>query len=152
MNQVIPKPLLNSMDMKRFSFFLKTKTLRTSFFALMSSSLVLIVVGFIDLKRFYFGCLLTLCFVASIGLGGLFFTMLHHTTKARWSVVVRRIFEAMSSLILPASLLIIPVFFGLSSLYEWARHATHDTLIQHKSLYLNQPFFIFRSVLFFLIF
>ena len=41
-----------------------------------------------------------------------------------------------------------PFAFGLPYLYAWARPdaVAHDPLLQHKSLYLNVPFFLARAV------
>ena len=43
---------------------------------------------------------------------------------------------------------VLPIAFGVADLYEWARpeHVAHDPILQHKSLYLNVPFFLARTV------
>jgi hypothetical protein len=51
------------------------------------------------------------------------------------------------------ALLFLPVVLGVSSLYEWADagKVAHDPLLQHKSVYLNVPFFLARAVLYFVV-
>ena len=54
--------------------------------------LLLSVIGyFSNSKQFYFSYLISFTFWVSLGLGGLFFTMLHHISGARWSTVLLRI-------------------------------------------------------------
>ena len=49
------------------------------------------------------------------------------------------------------ALLFVPLLFGVHSLYEWARpeRVGIDSMLQHKSLYLNVPFFAVRTLLYF---
>jgi hypothetical protein len=63
-------------------------------------------------------------FYLSIALGGLFFVMLQHLTRAGWSVVVRRLAEGyMKNLILMA-LLFIPILMNVEKIYAWADPGT----------------------------
>ena len=90
-------------------------------------------------------------FVLSVALGGLFFVLLHHATQAGWSVVVRRIAEnAMAALPLLA-LLFVPLLLSLGDLFPWshAEAAAAEPLLVHKRPYLNVPFFVLRTVLYF---
>ncbi len=105
-------------------------------------------------SRFWHAYLLNVCFVLSIGLGGLFFVILQHLTNAKWSVVVRRIAELTTLLIPLCGILLIPVLvsilLGNSQLYDWndAEHVAHDPVLQAKAAYLNAPFFVIRSLLY----
>ena len=64
-------------------------------------------------------------FYLSIALGGLFFTMLQHLTRAGWSVTVRRIAEGyMKNLILMA-LLFVPIFLNIGNIWAWADKGDH---------------------------
>jgi hypothetical protein len=49
------------------------------------------------------------------------------------------------------AVLFVPLAFGLPYLYVWARPeaVAHDELLQHKSVYLNVPFFLFRAAFYF---
>ncbi|MDA7915822.1 hypothetical protein N9B94_01150 [Verrucomicrobia bacterium] len=58
------------------------------------------------LKQFSFSWLTNFMFFASLGLGGLFLTMVHHLVDANWSLPIRRINETLGSL-----LQVVAVFF-----------------------------------------
>ena len=93
-------------------------------------------------------------FVLSIGLGGLFFVLVHHSTQAGWSVVVRRIGEnAMATLPWMALLFVPLLVFGMGDLFHWthADAVAKDPLLQHKQAYLNSTFFLIRTVAYFAI-
>jgi hypothetical protein len=49
------------------------------------------------------------------------------------------------------AILFVPIAFGLGDLYLWAQPAVvaRDELLQHKAAYLNVPFFLGRTVLYF---
>jgi hypothetical protein len=114
--------------------------------------LILAAVGaFVNSERFFHAYLIGVLYWTSIGLGGLFFTMLHHLTGASWSVVIRRISETLMATLPICALLFIPILFGLHHLYEWARPeaVTGDHLLQMKSAFLNPIFFIIRTVIYF---
>ena len=103
---------------------------------------------FVDSPRFFFSYLTAFAFWVTIALGCLFFVMLHHLTGATWSVVVRRQAETIMSILSILALFFIPVLFGMNDLYHWT-HAdvvAGDHLLEHKSPYLNIPFFIMRSI------
>ena len=86
-----------------------------------------------------------------ISLGGLFFVMLQHVTRAGWSVVVRRIAEAFACNVGPMALLVLPILWGMHHLYHWS-HAdavAHDPLLAAKAGFLNPTFFIVRLAIYF---
>ncbi len=97
--------------------------------------------------------LVSFAFFLSLSLGALFFVMLHHVTRAGWSVVVRRIAEAMAANVWLMALLVLPILFGVEHLYHWAHPgaAEHDALIAGKVGFLNTTFFTIRVVLYFVI-
>ncbi len=100
------------------------------------------------------GYLTALFFFVSLALGGLFFTSIQHVTNAGWSVTIRRFSESLSTF-LPVGFVLTLIFivFGADSVYEWLHPeaVAKDHLLQHKSPYLNKPFFIIRTVLFFVL-
>jgi hypothetical protein len=65
--------------------------------------------------------------------------------------VIRRLLESATRTLPLMAVLFIPIALGLTDLYEWARpeHVAHDPILQHKSLYLNVPFFLARAVFYF---
>jgi hypothetical protein len=74
-------------------------------------------------------------------------------TGGGWGYVNQRILRA-AILTLPLlAVLFIPILLGLPTLYEWARPeaVAGDELLQHKAPYLNVPFFIARTVLYFIV-
>jgi hypothetical protein len=95
--------------------------------------------------------LVSFCFYLSLALGALFFVLLQHLTGSTWSVVVRRLAEAIASNLWVMAVLAIPILLGLSRLYAWADPATMqaDSLLQEKARYLNPAFFIVRTVIYF---
>ena len=50
-------------------------------------------------KHFLYAYLLNFCYFLTLSLGALFFVLLHHVTRAGWSVVVRRMAEVMAATI-----------------------------------------------------
>ncbi len=84
-------------------------------------------------------------------IGGLFFASIQHISKAGWSVNIRRFSEALTSFLPVAFVGGLVLLAGGHSLYEWMdkAHVAGDHLLEHKSGYLNVPFFIIRMVIFF---
>ena len=107
------------------------------------------------IPRLLHAYLLSFCFFLSISLGATFFVILHHLTGARWSVVTRRIAEALTTAIPILALMclpiVVPMLFGSGQLFEWndAGLRVSDELIRAKAAYLNAPFFAFRCALYF---
>lgn len=106
---------------------------------------------FLDHDQFYFSYLLNFSFFSSIALASLFFVMIQHLTRSEWSAAIRRIPEAISSNFWIWGLFIIPIFFGMHSLYHWthADAVAADPVLQGKEPYLNTTFFIIRQVIYF---
>ncbi len=77
--------------------------------------------------------------------------MMQYITGGAWGAVIRRLLESATRTLPLLALLFLPLALGLGELYEWARpeHVAHDPLLQHKSLYLNVPFFLGRAVFYF---
>jgi hypothetical protein len=77
-----------------------------------------------DFRTFFHSYLIGFMFFLAIALGGLFFVLLQHATKAGWSVNIRRIAEwYASSLPLMAALsvpILAAVLMGRGALYPWA--------------------------------
>jgi hypothetical protein len=103
--------------------------------------------------QFFFSWLVAFAFVATIGLGALFFTMVQHLTGSAWSVTVRRLMENLAATLPVAALLFVPVALGLSHIYEWTRAevVAHDHILQAKAAFLNPGFFLLRALLYFAI-
>ena len=108
---------------------------------------------FINQAQFFFSYLTAYIFTLTIVLGALFFLMLHHLTGADWSIVLRRILEAVTMTMPLMAILFIPVLLGLHDLYHWSHQdaVASDPILLKKSPYLNTVFFIIRAVVYFTI-
>lgn len=106
---------------------------------------------FLQEQQFFFSYLLSFAFFSSIALGSLFFVILQHLTRSEWSVVLRRIPETISSNIWIWGLFIIPILLGVHELFTWtsAEKLAEDPVLQHKSYYLNIPFYVIRQFIYF---
>jgi hypothetical protein len=112
--------------------------------------------GATDLGHFYFSYLTAFMFWLSIALGALGFVVIHHTVRAGWSVVVRRLAEHLMTGLPILGLLFLPILAGLfvpgghgeheTWLFHWA-HAPGDAIIEAKSGYLNTTGFIIRAAI-----
>ncbi len=99
------------------------------------------------LHSFLFGYV----FWAGIAVGSMALMMLHNLTGGGWGLIIRRCLEASMRTLPLMALLVLPILLGLPHLYIWARPevVAADELLQHKSGYLNSPFFVGRTVLYF---
>ena len=89
----------------------------------------------------------------ALTLGALFFVMLQHITRAGWSVVVRRIAEALACNVWLMAALALPIVLGMGHLYHWSHSdaAAGDPILAGKSGFLNPAFFVVRLVVYFAI-
>lgn len=108
---------------------------------------------FLDSKQFFHSYLVAYVFWTSIGLGGLFFTLLNHLVGAEWSIVLRRISETIMVTLPVMIIFFIPLIFGFHDLYHWSHKEVVDAdpILKAKAGYLNEPFFIIRTVVYFTI-
>lgn len=104
-----------------------------------------------DAKRTWANYLLNNYYFLSIAIGAAFFGAIQYITNSGWSAAFKRIPEAMVAYIPFAGVFFLLLFFGMHSIFEWTHEDViqHDHLIQHKSPYLNVPFFFIRVIVFF---
>ena len=97
--------------------------------------------------QFFHAYLMAYLFWLGIALGSLAIMMLHHLTGGTWGMLIQRVLEAGTRTLPLMVLLFVPLLFGLRDLYSWARPdiVAADTILQHKSAYLNVPFFLLRT-------
>jgi hypothetical protein len=117
----------------------------------------LLVGWFVDPRRTSFAYLDAWTFGVSLCLGSLLLLMMGHIAKASWTVVTRRIAEAIVSALPIYLVLFAPVLFALPHLYPWAADtrelsAPLASSIAHKRVYLNPIFFAVRTAFYFLVF
>ena len=124
--------------------FTDNNNLSRKFLYLGVFSSILSYIGFInDSDHFYHSYLVSFVFWMTLSGGCMFFVMMHYAMNATWSVAMRRIAETSMSLIPYVCLFSIPLYFGMNSLYEWTHHSM-------KQPYLSKPFFIGRTLFYFL--
>ena len=89
----------------------------------------------------------------SIAMGGAFFLVIQSITQSGWSSSFRRIAEALMSYVPVASVFFLILYFGVSDIYHWSHPdiVASDPLIEHKSPYLNVPFFFARLIIYFIL-
>ncbi len=87
----------------------------------------------------------------ALAIGASFFMALQYITQSGWSAGFKRVPEAMASYIPFAAVFFILLYFGMHSLYHWshAEAVEQDVLLQHKSPFLNIPFFFIRLLIYF---
>ncbi|MGC9259074.1 MAG: hypothetical protein ACP5I8_03210 [Phycisphaerae bacterium] len=102
-------------------------------------------------RQFLFSYLTAWLLFFVISASALLFVLGHHLFRASWSVVVRRLAEAMSCNFIPLLVLTIPLLLGFHKIFIWTHyHYVHsDPNLLNKTSYLNVPFFMVRSVIYF---
>ncbi|HZQ61242.1 MAG TPA: hypothetical protein VFC24_07835 [Casimicrobiaceae bacterium] len=109
---------------------------------------VAVVGGWFDPDAFFEAWLVTWVFIVGLALGGMMIVMIHELTGGKWGLVLRPPLEA-AMLSLPlVALLGIPLLFGLSHLFEWARPEAVDAryVLRAKHWFLNVPGFVVRNI------
>ncbi|MGD1155289.1 MAG: hypothetical protein ABSA41_05610 [Terriglobia bacterium] len=95
--------------------------------------------------------LLAFVFWIGLPLGCSAILMLHHMVGGTWGFPLRRLLESGTKTLWLMALLILPILFRLPALYSWAdpSKVRVDPLLQYKHPYLNVPFFIARTIIYF---
>jgi hypothetical protein len=107
----------------------------------------------ISQEHFFQSYLFGYIYWMQITLGSVGLVMLHYLVGGRWSFAIRRLLEAGAMTLFPMALLFIPILLGAQYLYLWARpeQVAESALLQYKTPYLNLPFFVGRTLLYFVI-
>ena len=82
-------------------------------------------------------------YVLGLGVFGVLWISILYLCRGVWSVSMRRIPEAMTSWLLPGSILALLVALGGHTLYHWthAEMVAQDPILVHKAPFLNLPMF-----------
>lgn len=106
-----------------------------------------------NLDQFYRSYLTAFLFWFGLALGCISALMMYHMAGGNWGFISRRLFESGARTVPFMLILILPIVLGTHSLYEWARpeSVAHSEVLQHKSRYLNLPFFYVRLLVYFAI-
>ncbi len=111
--------------------------------------------GFTTGAAFYQSYLFGFLFWTGLALGCLMLLFVQHMAGGSWGAMIRRPLES-GAMVLPImAIFFIPVLIGLFSnnLYVWSTQEYLDghPLVAAKALYLNKPFFVIRSLIYFAI-
>jgi hypothetical protein len=106
---------------------------------------------FFNPVQFYRSYLLAYLFWVSLTLGCLAIVMLQHLVRGAWGALILRLMEAGARTLPLMAGAFLPILIGSGALYVWTRAdvVAGDVLLQHKRAYLNIPFFILRTALYF---
>jgi hypothetical protein len=119
---------------------------QTRFLTIGVAAGILSIIGaFLNPKQFFVSYLFSYLFWIGLGAGCILVAMIHYLTGGQWGHPIRRFLEAGFSTLPLFAILIIPLLFGLSDLYPWARTGKASEHIIKP--YLGTPFFIARAVL-----
>lgn len=127
---------------------------RTAFIVGAAGLVLAVIVGFLSgATSFFQSYLFAFIFWVGLALGCLVMLSVQHLAGGSWGALIRRPLEAGAMVIPIMAGLFIPLLFGLGNLYEWthAEYLAAHPLVAAKTAYLNVPFFIIRSVLYFII-
>lgn len=112
-----------------------------------------LVGGLFDARRALQAYHVAFVYWAGIAVGALLVNMAFHAGKAKWYVVVRRILETIPLTCTLFLVLALPVLLGMSHLFPWVDPSALEPelrrLAEHRRPYLNVPFFVVRTVLYF---
>ncbi len=130
-----------------FTYRLPAKAVQLFQVLVILGGVVLAAGLFLAPQRTWIHVLLVSYYLVGLGLGGLLLVALLYVTGARWGVPLRRVPEAMTSVLPVAAAGLAAVLLCRPSLYPWSlpdySHASESPL-QH--LWLSRAFFLFRSL------
>jgi hypothetical protein len=116
-------------------------------------ALVLAAVGgaLAGAEAFFRAWLIGVLLWLGIAVGCLGIALMHQLTGGQWGAAIERFLEAGARTIPAVGVAFVPVLAGMPVLYHWTAPADGELahLLEHKSIYLNVPFFVIRAVLYF---
>lgn len=101
--------------------------------------------------QFFRSYLFSYLFYIGLALGCMATAMLQYLSGGAWGLVLRRVTESAMRTLPLLAVLFIPVLIGIPRLYSWSHPeiVAADSILQHKHVYLNVPFFIIRTLIYF---
>ncbi len=108
---------------------------------------------FLNTTQFLQSYLMAYMLCLGVTLGSLTLGMVHQLSGGAWGVLIRRPIGAATRVLPVMTLLFLPILLGMHRLYIWTQPdvVAADEALQHKHLYLNTPFFVVRTALYFLV-
>lgn len=119
-----------------------------------AAALAVSVVGALaDSQQFFRSYLIAYLFWISLTLGCLSVALMHDLVGGRWGVAIRQFLESGANTLVLMAALVIPILAGIPALYEWAHPdvMAGDAVLRNKAVYLNVPFFLARTIGYFVI-
>ena len=125
---------------------------RRAFLTGSTASALLALGAILSPERFFESYLFAYVYWAGIPLGCLGLLLLHHLVSGRWGHALQRFLEAGSRTLPVMAVLFLPIVAGLDHLYPWTHEAAGEGHghVAAKAAYLNIPFFLVRTGVFFL--
>ncbi len=131
---------------------------------LLSASLTLGVLGLLltglsfiaNPQQALFSYLVGFAYWFSLAIGSLFLLSIFHAANAKWPVLLRRMLEIMAFTVIVFAPLFLPIAAGMKHLFVWVSppaNLPEQTLelLKHKQPYLNVPFFLARTAVYFVV-
>ena len=108
---------------------------------------------FANRAEFFQSYLFAFIYWGGFTIGGLGVLLMNHVVGGIWGVTTRRLLGAAVRTLPLLVLLFIPIVIGIKDIYPWAQPETvrHNDFLLHKLGYLNLPFFLLRTVVYFAI-
>lgn len=102
-------------------------------------------------KQFFASLLFAFFFWLVLTAGSMLMLMIQHLTGGVWGLMLRRMLEAAIMNWPLLAVVFLVLLLGIPTLYPWARpeEVAASEIIQKKAGYLNTPFFIARTVIYF---
>jgi hypothetical protein len=108
---------------------------------------------FANRGEFFQSYLFAFIYWGGFTIGGLCVLLMNHVVGGTWGVTTRRLLGAAVRTLPLLIVLFIPLVIGIKDIYPWAQPETvkHNDFLLHKQSYLNLPFFLLRTVIYFAI-
>jgi len=102
-------------------------------------------------QRMWINYLTNSVYFVSLALGGGVVLAIASVTSSAWASPFKRLLESLTTFLPVGLLLMLGLYFGIHSLYEWSHHTIveADAILRGKAIYLNTPFFMIRIIVFF---
>src|SRR5512140_2606414 len=94
---------------------------RTSLWVGAAGALLAVAALFIDRQQFLRSYLFAYLYWTGMALGCLAILLMHHVVGGKWGMVIRRLCEAGARTLPFMGLLLLPILFGITMLYPWAK-------------------------------
>ncbi len=139
------------INQKEFKFSSKTQGLLL--FGVLLGVLCTVWGIITDGQRMWINYLVNSVYFVSLALGGTLIVAIASVSNAAWGAPFKRVSESLTVFLPVGFILMLGLFFGLHSLYEWTHHdlVLKDEILRSKTPYLNTPFFMIRMVIFFVV-